>query len=66
MPQSPDYYINSDRTAALDPAVHYYSMSTCPLNVKVILLTVGSVAVIARVSQDRDLYQGWRPLPTRA
>ena len=66
MLQSPDYHLNSDRTAALDPAVHYYSMDTCPLNVKVILLTVGSVAVIATVSKDRDRYQGWRPLPTRA
>ena len=66
MLQSPDYHLNSDRTAALDPAVHYYSMDTCPLNVKVILLTMGSVAVIATVSKDRDHYQGWRPLPTRA
>ena len=57
------YTLNADRTVAVDPFVRFYSMATCPKNVKVQLLTDGGVAVYGEISGDKTGYAGWRPVP---
>ena len=64
-----DYYVTGDRVA-VDPDYHWRPMDTCPIGVKVQLLTKGGIATHGRLghtlgSSSPHEYQGWTPVPKK-
>lgn len=58
--------VDSTRSAAVDPGYFWRDMDSCPMAVKVQLLTRGEVAVYGKVTEkDKHMYLGWAPLPKR-
>lgn len=61
------YRLNTDSTVAIDNQVSFYPMESCPIRVKVQLHTLGGVAVygmLGTTPDERNMYQGWRPIPS--
>lgn len=56
--------ITNDKAAAVHQGFFWQPLETCPLSVKVQLLTTGGVAVYGRFSNQKG-YVGWAPLPKR-
>ena len=56
--------ITNDKAAAVDDEYHWRPLETCPLSVKVQLLTTGGVAVYGQFSGQPG-FLGWAPLPKR-
>lgn len=57
--------VTSDRSAAVDQGYFWQPLETCPLSVKVQLLTAGGIAVYGQFSPDAKGYLGWAPLPKK-
>lgn len=57
--------LTTDRSAAVDRDYYWRPLETCPLSVKVQLLTAGGVAVYGQYSAQQTGYLGWAPLPKR-
>lgn len=57
--------ITADRAAAVDQTYHWQPLDTCPLSVKVQLLTTTGVAVYGQFSGGTKGYIGWAPLPKK-
>lgn len=57
--------ITTDRAAAVDQGYFWQPLDTCPLSVKVQLLTTTGVAVYGRYSKGVKGYAGWAPLPKK-
>lgn len=57
--------ITADRAAAVDQGYYWQPLATCPLSVKVQLLTTGGVAVYGQYRAGQPGYLGWAPLPKR-
>lgn len=60
-----DIKLSADRTVAVDPSYFWQPLDTCPLSVKVQLLTTGGVAVYGQYTQGSKGYVGWAPLPKK-
>ena len=63
-----DYYVTDG--VAVDPNYHWRDMSSCPIGVKIQLLTKGGIATHGRLghtlgSSSPDQYLGWTPLPKK-
>lgn len=57
--------LNRDRSVAVDLDYYWQPMSTCPLGVKVQMLTTLGVAVYGNYSGNQKGWDGWAPLPKR-
>lgn len=53
------------REVAVDPDYYWQPMTTCPVNIKVQLLTRGGVAIYGMWNGKSDFYTDWAPLPKR-
>jgi hypothetical protein len=56
------WHYNSDRSAAVSDTFMWQSLTTCPLGVKVLLLTTGDVCVVG-IFDNQAGYKNWSPLP---
>ncbi len=56
------YVIKEKDGVTVSTDVYYLPMSSCPKASKVILLTVGGVAIISKYYGEPD-YRGWFPMP---
>jgi hypothetical protein len=57
--------VTANRAAAVDQNYFWQPLDTCPLSVKVQLLTTTGVAVYGQYSKDVKGYVGWAPLPKK-
>jgi hypothetical protein len=57
--------VTADRAAAVDQGYFWLPLDTCPLSVKVQLLTTTGVAVYGQYNKGMTGYQGWAPLPKK-
>ncbi len=57
--------VTNDKAAAVDQTYYWRSLETCPLSVKVQLLTLGGVAVYGQYHRGARGYVGWAPLPKK-
>ena len=57
--------VTNDKAAAVDQDYYWRSLDTCPLSVKVQLLTRGGVAVYGQYHRGASGYVGWAPLPKK-
>ena len=57
--------LGSNRSVAVDQSYFWQPLDTCPLSVKVQLLTTGGVAVYGQYHRGLRGYLGWAPLPKK-
>lgn len=59
------YRTNPHTGVTVSTDLHYLPMDSCPRGSKVLLLTLGKVAIVGhyRGEQDDGIYRGWFPLP---
>lgn len=57
--------LTNDKAAAVDQGYYWRPLETCPLSVKVQLLTRGGVAVYGQYHRGAEGYLGWAPLPKK-
>jgi len=58
------WHINSDKSAAVSDTYQWLSISRCPQNVKVLLLTLGDTCVVGHYYGQVG-YKSWAPLPKK-
>lgn len=58
----PSFHLNNTGEAAVADDTYYFDMTTCPRNVKVLLLGPGNVATLGVYTGDTQ-WKGWFPLP---
>lgn len=59
------YKVSSDGSTAVDTQVSFYPIDSCPLRLKVQLLSHGGTSTYSCIKQDKDreMFLGWRPVP---
>lgn len=57
--------LSADGAAAVDLDYYWQPVDTCPLGVKVQLLSIAGVAVYGNYIRNDDFWVGWAPLPRK-
>ena len=57
--------VTFDGKAIVSTKVEYKDMVNCPINKKVLLLTIGGSTVVGEWDGKSFDYDGWHPLPKR-
>jgi hypothetical protein len=59
--------INHDKTAAVATDVFWIPIASCPMGLKILLLTVHGVAIVGHYTEklDKGFYTHWHPLPKK-